>query len=164
MLGSGTLIPGYTFGNTAATVIGAVAKGVGVDADGQFLAIASPVQTIKVSLTALQLKTLSSVPVEVLPAPGVGKTIFPLGAAGRSTWGSVAFDTQYIYVFVGGHAFNDQQFILPATSNVVGIRFASGDDFSFNTNTAMTITSDADSVATGDSTAEIWITYQIVDD
>ena len=39
MLGSGTLIPGYTFGNTAATVIGAVAKGVGVDSTGQFLAI-----------------------------------------------------------------------------------------------------------------------------
>lgn len=39
MLGAGTLIPGYIFGNTAATVIGAIAKGIGVDANGQFLAI-----------------------------------------------------------------------------------------------------------------------------
>lgn len=45
-----------------------------------------------VSLTSAQLLTLGSIPVEIVPAPGAGKTILPLGALYRYKAKTTAYD------------------------------------------------------------------------
>ena len=122
--------------------------------------ISKAVKTVKVTLTAAQLKTSNTVPVVIVPAPGVGKHIIPLYASGKTNWNSVAFDAQDLYLLMSAYVFTDNNFLLGATSDT-RVSFGPIADFNFVENTAITLNTLADSVATGDSTIDIYVTYSI---
>jgi hypothetical protein len=122
--------------------------------------------TIKKTVTAAQLKTLSSSPIDIIPAPGVGKMISVLRCVAVLKWGSVAFDNNPIILKPNG-AFSIwvMTTFLSATANSKKM-FRADPNASTTSelleNTKMILTG-TDSVATGDSEVDIFVNYEIIE-
>ena len=125
-------------------------------------------KTIKVSLSASEINNLGTTPIEVIAAPGAGKYIKVLSGDYKLTWGSVAFDSNAIVIKTDGsnsyHAGISNQNV-DATEDVFQTLTMPVESLSNLTqhipNTKVVI-SGTDSVATGDSTIDVYITYQII--
>jgi len=127
---------------------------------------ATSIFTKTVSLSAAQIKTLNSVPVDAVAAPGANKAIEVVSASISFTWVGVAFD----------HAFPE----CGLKTDTAAANQAGGGDFTltasfftrftiFATNSTtvvankkLQISAAADSTASGDSTAKIYIQYRII--
>ena len=120
----------------------------------------------KVHLTAAQILTLNSAPVELIPAPGVGKAVSIVDAIAVLNFVSVAFN------FIGpDHGYlttqdsNNHQikffgFIgAPTSTNVKGI--LEGTYLLIQENTHIVFYTEED-ITVGDSTIDIYIAYRIV--
>jgi hypothetical protein len=126
--------------------------------------------TKKITLTAAQIKAIGSTPITAILAPGVGKYIKVLNADAWLTWNSVAFDNNFLYIRTDG-ATNYQikigdgftSFLSQTTdTNTCGsLVDTSNSNNRFIANTKVVIDG-VDSVATGDSTIDIYITYEII--
>jgi hypothetical protein len=126
---------------------------------------------VKVSLSAAQARTLFSVPIQAVAAPGVGKAIEVFTAAARLTYGTVAFDSGDDFdVACSSAGTSDSQYrldpnFLAATTNKFQIlqRKVSNNSPQIVENDPLVIrTSVADSTV-GDSTIDVYITYRIID-
>jgi hypothetical protein len=135
------------------------ANGVGINDD-----TGSTVGSIKVSLTAAQIKTLSSVPVDSgIPLPGIGKAIFVTSAAINYTYNSTIFDG-FSQLELGNFDRTGAQYIWNGldSQNVFSPMIpsdASGNPIAANT--LLYISNNGDSVA-GDGTMDIYINYIII--
>lgn len=124
------------------------------------------IQTVKVTVNAAALKTLASSPVTLISAPGAGYRLDILAASAKLNWGSVAFDANNIFIHFGG-----------SSIGTIGTGFISAtanDEAKFLPNTTLSqynqvaenaalILEGSDSVATGDSTMDIYITYTTIE-
>ncbi len=127
--------------------------------------------SIKVNLTAAQIKTLFSVPVELIPTPGAGKVIEVVSAFGKLNYNSVAFDGGSSLLLKIDTA-NQPQFddmgsaLHTSTANSI-LKFeiyasVSANDKQLVSDKALMAAFDnADSV-NGNSTMDLYITYKIV--
>ena len=105
------------------------------------IASAGYVKNVKVSLTAAQLKSLDTTEVEAIPNPGVGKFIKINSAIWSFVWGTTPFDA-------------------------VTVKLNQECDYDTNMNSCpnsnVTVGGSDNSVLTGDSTLDVYISYQII--
>mgnify|MGYP003624348615 CR=1 FL=1 len=115
----------------------------------------------KVSLTSAQLQTIDSVEIEAIPNPGVGKFIKIHSAIWSFVWGTTPFDAVTLRLSQTCDNYATCPFTLSRTSD----RLREGD---YNTNTNLcpnsnlTVSGNFDSVLTGDSTVDVYISYEII--
>lgn len=126
----------------------------------------STVKTVKVSLTASEIKNIGTTPIEAIATPGVGKFIRIVGEATLSlNWGSIAFDNNDINLDIVGSTTTGYRFwsgILNDTNDVlIKSKESSSIPNDIVENAAINITG-TDSVATGDSIIDVYITYEII--
>ncbi len=140
---------------------------VSVDALGTYVASqvsAGAILSVKVSLTASQIKSLGTTPIDAIAAPGAGKYIRVTDCDGWLTWGSVAFDDNPITLTAVGagdvQALDDYSLLAKTstTNNRFGV-YETVDPYVENAKLQVTGT---DSVLTGDSTVDLYISYQII--
>tara|TARA_B110000285_G_scaffold54254_1_gene61776 strand:+ start:19 stop:594 length:576 start_codon:yes stop_codon:yes gene_type:complete len=118
----------------------------------------------KISLTAAQIKSLGTTPIDAIAAPGAGKYIRVSDCDGWLTWGSVAFDDNPITLTAVGagdvQALDDYSLLAKTstTNNRFGV-YETVDPYVENAKLQVTGT---DSVLTGDSTVDIYISYEII--
>jgi len=122
--------------------------------------------TTTISLSAAQIKTLNSVPVDAVAAPGAGKAIEVVSASIAFTWVGVAFDHAFPQCGLktdtaAGNQADGGDFTLTASYFTRFTIFATNDT-SVVANKKLQITANADSAAVGDSTAKIYIQYRIL--
>ena len=121
----------------------------------------------KVSLTASQIKSLGTIPVDVIAASGVGTYIKVTGLEFKQNYGTAPFaNLTTIYLrsssktaanpMIGNFA----DVFTGTVSNIFG-SFGPDDLAEYVENEKVVIQSDADS-ATGDSTIDLYISYQII--
>ncbi len=115
---------------------------------------------IKVTLSASEIKTLQSTNIELLPAPGVGKMIVLHSFLTKLNWGSVAFDENSTWIeWTGGSTLATGNVLLGSTADIIE-RFSVDTISNWEINTGLSFAADADSGATGDSTLDIYLTYE----
>ena len=125
---------------------------------------------IKVDISALQLATLFSVPVTLIPSPGPGFSIIPNTIVYRYTYGSVVYDfASSLYIYHGTKTPTTENFAsigvadITAGSNKSGLivrSMANVDAIAENKDIMLAaVTSNP---TTGDGTLTIWITYTII--
>ena len=120
-----------------------------------------PILSVKVSLTAAQLKSLDTTEIEAIPNPGVGKFIKIHSAIWSFVWGTTPFDAVTLRLSQTCDNYATAPFTLDRTSD----RLREG-TYLTNTNLCpnsnVTVSGNFDSVLTGDSTVDIYISYQII--
>jgi hypothetical protein len=126
------------------------------------------IRRVKVTLTAAQIKAGFSSPITLVAAPGAGKALRVVTASARMKYGSVAFDNNQMGIGASsGAATNAWQVLwvkfLSKTSNSLNPSGIDNDDLSMVENEALVWSAGADSVATGDSSIDIYLTYEIVE-
>jgi len=140
--------------------------GITVDSsDGQRPIVSFTGQTLKtkeVSITAAQIKTLTSSPVVLFPT--VSGTIISINQVILVfNWGSVAFDNSDLYFEYGAGSGESSIFvnsILNDTASYTALLSNSNDVYlSGGSNVDLVLTADNDSTTTGDSTIDLYITY-----
>ena len=132
----------------------------------KLLTTSTSVETLKVkrTLTAAELSTSFSIPIDVIPAPGPGKLIVLMGCVGKLNFGSIAYD---IPGFAGSLGFQTGTSLMQIpgsvinnTSNVIEQKLPTGGGFSLE-NTSLKFIAQADPTQ-GDSTLDLYITYEII--
>lgn len=144
-------------GDTGATGAQGATGAAGADGDS--------LVAIKLTLTPAQVKTLNSVPITVVPAPGAGFALQAVTSAAFLDWGSVAYDHGQLNV-QADTATNEQlrsgSSMLNGTADsflsLVPISFSSGTQLVENK--ALVISAPADSTTTGDSPVTVYIYYK----
>ncbi len=121
------------------------------------------IQTVKVSLTASEIKNLGTTPIDAIPAQGAGKVTIVTQMMVKATWGSVAFDNNNLSLIqnTGNVWIFNSPFPLDFTSDKYLVFVMSAITTSLTTNVKTQITG-IDSVATGDSTIDVYITYAVI--
>ena len=122
----------------------------------------------KVSLSAAQIKTISTVPISVIDAPGAGKVIEVVSAFLSFNYGTVTFDASFSFDVslrtdtAGGRQYTTANNILNRTSST--IQTFDKDASTANQlvdNKAIFIDGGDDSTV-GDSTIDLYINYRII--
>jgi hypothetical protein len=126
------------------------------------------IKKVKVSLTAAQINNIGTTPIVAIASQGVGTVIDIINAKYKLNWGTVAFDSNTLFLqCVGASAgLGSQNFlplnILSETSNI----FQKGAQAQSQVNNLIPNAAieviGKDSVAVGDSTIDIYITYEII--
>jgi len=140
------------------------------DASGNLTWDDEPILHAKVSLTAAQIKTLNSLSVEIVAAPGAGKFIDPLSVCAFLNNGTEVFqnttliigcngiDIQNFPLFTIGLFLNDAEIASPI---IAKLQPSSNIKHNIRDNEPLYATAEADS-ATGDGTLDIYIQYRII--
>lgn len=121
-------------------------------------------QLKKLSLTAAQIKTLQSIPIEIVAAPGSGFFINVLSASIKYTYGTAVFASDTIDIYTSGDSSRHLQspsFLSAAASVWKKMWHIEGDEDIVAENTAIKVRANADSPS-GDGTAVIYLTYEIL--
>ena len=125
------------------------------------------VYAVKKQLTVAETKTLSSVPITIVAAPGAGYAIEAISASAFLDWGSVAFDHSFIYLKTdtsATHQLTSGGTFLSQTADKF-VRFgtnSSGSASGVVENKALQVTANADSTTTGDSIVTVYCLYRII--
>lgn len=118
---------------------------------------------IKRSLTASEINNIGTTQIELIEAPGTGKAIKIISAFARLTWGSTAFDDNTLDLVTATGAvkqFSVASFINTSADTLKTFQPESNDD-NIVEDDAIELDG-TDSVAVGDSTVDIYITYEII--
>ncbi len=121
--------------------------------------------TSKISLSAAEIKTLGTTPIDAIAAQGAGTAIIIKNVFVKLTWGSVAFDDVPVVIDIDGSngSWQIAKILARTADNVKRASYpsstVSGDDILENTKVTI---SGTDSVATGDSTLDAYITYEVI--
>jgi hypothetical protein len=118
----------------------------------------SNINKIKATLSAAQVNALGTTPVELIAAAGVGTIIKVVSGVARINFGTVAFDDNVLNIVDGG--FGAGGGFLNATSTLIESLQTDG-GYQLTDNGAITA-SGTDSVAVGDGTVDIYLTYEII--
>lgn len=122
--------------------------------------------TASTSLTAAQIKTLNSVPISLVSAPGATSYIEVISASIRYTYNTTAFTSTTVQLQIATTVIPQAELAdcFDATNSVnstlLGI-VQTGGDSNTATNQALLITANADS-AVGDGTAFISVLYRVI--
>jgi len=122
------------------------------------------IKKVELTLTAAQIKAMATTPIQLIAAPAAGVAIEMISASARLVYGTAAFTSSFLQIFVNGAA-NAQlataNTFLSQTSTRT-IRFVEVGSVVGNSVTAaqaIKINANADS-AVGDSTIKIYATYR----
>lgn len=143
-----------------------VGSSVQVEADKVKQLLNTPL-TAKISLTAAQVKLLSSVPQIIVAAPQAGYAIDPISAAVFIDYGTVTFNAAsgileiYTDTGVSQHLRTESSIITATSDKFEKMYHQTGDLASIVPAKALKIRSINDSTL-GDSLVYIYITYQII--
>lgn len=149
-------------------------SGTGVENDPfivEYIGVTPESPTIfktKVTLTSEQVKNLGTTPVDAIPAQGVGVDINLISVVVILKAGTTPFDDTHTLTIkhsgynevLFGRAFVFSGGILGETSNSKEVLKASSQILPLVMNTKVIITSEVDSVATGDGTVDVFLTYE----
>lgn len=122
------------------------------------------IKKVKISLTATNVNNIGTTPITAIAAPGAGKVINVISTFANLTYGATAFDNNTLNLETsgaGGTLFTFSSFLdsIANTLKTADRTVASDNDLIVNT---AVVISGIDSVATGDSTVDIYITYEII--
>lgn len=137
----------------------------GATYDSKSITGSSLILSKKVTITAAELLTANSSPINLIDAPGSGKALKVIDVMVRFNYGTVAFDGANGTVNFNIDTATDDYFeyadLLSQTANSLG--FAFGNDFPEKTveNQEFHFISNNDSTV-GDSTVDVYINYQII--
>jgi len=127
------------------------------------------VVTRKVSLSSTQILSVNSIPIELLPAPGTGKTYAILEVQLKLNYGTATYaggTTINIQFANAGLTILSQATILASTTSRMGIMSRTATSGAIATqyleNTAVYITTAASNPTTGDGTLDVYVTYKII--
>jgi len=118
------------------------------------------INTLKVSLTAAQIKTSFSAPIDIIAAPPVGYAIQILNVAERFNFNSVAFDNTTLLKLIIDTATISQ--VESDTVASISLSFFKILTLNIATDTNMQIKGDFDSTV-GDCTMDFYIQYRIIE-
>ena len=121
------------------------------------------VRNVKISMTAAQIRNLGTSPIEAIPAPGVGKYIRLLKVDWNYMWGTVEFVTQFYYIgTVTKGDIIEAPFYYYLDENLLKSSDGLDHNIQWYPNEAMIINTAGDDSAVGDSTMDVYISYQII--
>jgi len=121
------------------------------------------IQKIKVTLSASQIENIGQGPVQLLPAAGVGTVINIISAGARLNFGTISFDDNTLDIADGSFGTATPGGFLSATSDQIErlVRNLDSGGSLLAENSAV-IASGTSSIATGDGTVDIYLTYEII--
>jgi hypothetical protein len=120
--------------------------------------------SFKVSLTPAQIKTLNSIPVQAVPAPGIGKSLVLIPTSSYTSLDFVSVAYTSIFLQVKNQFVTNVQMEVPILPAVVSNKrtfFPQSLDNNVADNQGLYITADADSLV-GDSPITVYGTYRII--
>lgn len=120
--------------------------------------------TTKISLSRAEILALHTVPIVMLPAPGVGKLIVVLNIVGRTNFVTSPYNTNTalsLYMGTESSLIYTTTILLEATATSVYSLYPSSGE-TFTPNTAVYATVDGGNPVGGDNTVDIYITYKII--
>ena len=118
---------------------------------------------VKVSLSASDIQNLGTTPITAIPAPGVGKYIKIHTFDNNLTWGSTVFDATFLQLkYDGGAVIANGAFTLDVVADTFQASSLES-VYDISANTEVVVSANADSIATGDSTVDVYITYEVID-
>ena len=118
-------------------------------------------KTVKITLTAAQIKAIGTTPIVVVPKVS-GAVIVPTNIIAKLNWGSVAFDANNLDIGFNGSDYYNFVGLLDDVANnlqTAGRSAVSANDLVENVDLKV---SGTDSVATGDSTIDIYVSYKTI--
>lgn len=122
----------------------------------------------KVSLTAAQIKTINSVPISVISAPGAGKVIEIISAFLKFNYGTVTFDESIdnslsLYTLTSSTTqFSTGNNILSRTSSTIQTFDKDGSTANQLVENQPIYVNGGDDSTVGDSTIDLYINYRII--
>jgi hypothetical protein len=121
------------------------------------------IQKIKVTLSASQIKNLGQASVQLIPAAGAGTVIKIISGVARINFGTVAFDDNTIDIADGSFGTATLGGFLSSTSDQIEslVRYLNASGSLLTENGAVNA-SGTSSIATGDGTVDIYLTYEII--
>ena len=122
------------------------------------------IKQIKVSLTASHVNNIGTTPQVAILKVGSGTVINVISAFAKLTWGSVAFDTNDLHIVTNGAAgnlFTCTSFLDSVADNIKRFDAVAASDIELAEDTTIYLDG-TDSVATGDSTVDVYITYEVI--
>ena len=122
----------------------------------------------KVTLSAAQIKTISTVPISVISAPGAGKVIEIVSAFLSFNYGTVTFDAAANFEVslytdtAGGRQFSTANNILNKTSSTIQTFDKDASTASQLVDNKAIFIDGGDDSTVGDSTIDLYINYRII--
>ena len=122
----------------------------------------------KVSLTAAQIKTISTVPISVIDAPGAGKVIEVVSSFLNFQYGTVTFDASFSYEVslytdtASGRQYTTANNILNRTSSTMQTFDKDASTASQLIENKAIFIDGGDDSTVGDSTIDVYINYRII--
>lgn len=123
----------------------------------------------KVSLTAAQIKTISTIPISVIPAPGAGKVIEIISAFLKFNYGTVPFDASFLNYSLSLYTITADNRQFKTANNILNRTSSTFETFDklpsapdqLAENKAIVVEGNDDSTV-GDSTIDLYINYRII--
>jgi len=117
----------------------------------------------KTTLTASQIKDIGTTPIQLIPAQGVGTIISPISVIARLNWNTTAFTANGLDFYLDStHPLYIIANIISRTEDTI-IKEAEWDSNNNNlVENSPFMVGGTDSAITGDSTLDIYVSYQII--
>lgn len=119
---------------------------------------------VKVTLSAAEIKGIGTIPKTLVLNAGAGTLIHPTSVFARLNWNSIPFDNNGLnigFTGAGGDIFTLASFINGTSNNLRTADMVGVSANNLTENVSLSV-SGTDSTATGDSTVDIYITYETV--
>lgn len=150
---------GITTGNTLNQIVKAI--------DSKICSIIPPsgdccLTTVKISLTKNQILNIYDTPIQLVPAPGVGKFIQPFTITSNFKFVNTEYTINNVLRAYCGNVTDNAiaGFVISGTQNIFQTQTAS--NATINTNTALMISQQNGNPGDGDGTLDLYITYKII--
>lgn len=125
------------------------------------------IKTIKVSLTAAQIKALPTTSITLIAAPGAGRMNQVISAIAKLNYGTVAFDQSSDLQIRADESTGDASFITPSLLNltadsIISFQDSAGESPNYVENNNIEIRKGGSDSTVGDGTVDIYLTYRVI--